>query len=80
MGGDLVAKDRVKDDQVTITDQTQSVALIVVNMIDFYVILGIDWLAENHASIDFRKKEVIISPLSGPNFKFKGTCIETTQR
>lgn len=49
-------------------------------MIDFYVILGIDWLAENHAGIDFRKKEVIISPLSGPNFKFKGTCIETTQR
>ena len=49
-------------------------------MTNFDVILGMNWLAENHASIDYHKKEVIFSSLLGPNFKFKGTCIGTTPK
>ena len=49
-------------------------------MTDFDVILGMDWLAENHATIDCRTKEVIFSLLSGPSFKFKGTCTKTTPK
>ena len=37
-----------------------------------------DWLAENCASIDCHKKEVVFSPLAGPSFRFKGTSIGTT--
>ena len=72
-GVDLVSRDRVKDGQVIIGNQTLNVDLMVVNMTDFDVILGMDWLAENRASIDCRKKEVKFSPPTGPTFKFKGT-------
>ncbi|KAL4010607.1 hypothetical protein IC575_030109 [Cucumis melo] len=41
-------------------------------MLDFDVILGIDWLAANHASIDCSRKEVAFNPLSMVSFKFKG--------
>ncbi|TYJ97505.1 pol protein [Cucumis melo var. makuwa] len=40
-------------------------------MHDFEVILGIDWLAANHASIDCSSKEVV-NPPTGTSFKFKG--------
>ena len=39
---DLVARDKVKNDQVIIGNQTLSVDLMVVNMMDFDVILGMD--------------------------------------
>ncbi|KAL0556453.1 hypothetical protein IC582_004967 [Cucumis melo] len=41
-------------------------------MLDFYVILGMDWLAANHASIDFSRKKVTFNPSSLASFKFKG--------
>ena len=54
-----------------------NVDLIVVSMMDFNIILlGMDWLAENHTSIDCYKREVIFSPPSVSSFNFKGACIE----
>lgn len=41
------------------------------------VILGMDWLAKNHASIDCHKKEVIFTPPFKTEFKFKGTSLGT---
>ncbi|KAL0540140.1 hypothetical protein IC582_024370 [Cucumis melo] len=41
-------------------------------MLDFDVILGMDWLAANHASIDCSRKEVAFNPPSMASFKFKG--------
>ncbi|KAL0537135.1 hypothetical protein IC582_026105 [Cucumis melo] len=41
-------------------------------MLDFDVILGMDWLAVNHASIDCSRKEVAFNPPSMASFKFKG--------
>ncbi|KAA0065337.1 ty3-gypsy retrotransposon protein [Cucumis melo var. makuwa] len=41
-------------------------------MLDFDVILGMDWLAANHASIDCSCKEVAFNPPSMASFKFKG--------
>ena len=58
----LVTKDRVNNGQEIVVDQTLSIDLIVVKMTDFNVILGMDWLAENRASIDCRKKKVVFSP------------------
>ncbi|KAL0551567.1 hypothetical protein IC582_010656 [Cucumis melo] len=40
-------------------------------MLDFDVILGMDWLAANHASIDCSRKEVAFNPPSMASFKFK---------
>ncbi|KAL0536865.1 hypothetical protein IC582_025828 [Cucumis melo] len=41
-------------------------------MLDFDVILGMDWLAANHASIDCSRKEVAFNPTLMASFKFKG--------
>ena len=53
---------------------------MVVNMTDFDLILGMDWLDENCASIDCRKKEVKFSPPVRPTFKFKGTSTRITSK
>ena len=79
-GVDLVTKNRVKDGQVVIAGQTIHVDLKVVDMTDFDVILEMDWLAENFASIDCHKKEVIFTPPNGLTFKFKGTSTGTTPK
>ncbi|KAL0548769.1 hypothetical protein IC582_013239 [Cucumis melo] len=41
-------------------------------MHDFAVILGMDWLTVNHASIDCFRMEVVFNPPTGTSFKFKG--------
>ncbi|TYJ96191.1 putative polyprotein [Cucumis melo var. makuwa] len=41
-------------------------------MRDFDVILGIDWLSANNASIDCSRKEIVFNPPSATSFKFKG--------
>ncbi|KAA0052288.1 hypothetical protein E5676_scaffold113G001050 [Cucumis melo var. makuwa] len=48
-------------------------------MEDFNVILGMDWLSANHASIDCFRKEVVFNPPSGTSFKFKGAGIVYTR-
>ena len=45
---------------------------IVLNMRDFDVILGMDWLATNYVSIDCFRKEVKSSPPMEASFKFRG--------
>ena len=44
----------------------------VLDMQDFDVILGMDWLSANRASIDYSCKEVVFNPHSAASFKFKG--------
>ena len=51
---------------------TIDVTLLVLNMHDFAVILGMDWLTVNHASIDCFRMEVVFNPPTGTSFKFKG--------
>ncbi|TYK04606.1 pol protein [Cucumis melo var. makuwa] len=48
-------------------------------MRDFDVILGMDWLSANHASIDCFGKEVVFNPPSEPSFKFRGAGIVYTR-
>ena len=52
---------------------------MVVKMTDIDVVLGMNFLAANHANIECRKKKVVFSPSVGPSFKFKGTNTKTTQ-
>ncbi|KAA0046091.1 ty3-gypsy retrotransposon protein [Cucumis melo var. makuwa] len=61
----------VKGCQIEITSHVIEVTLLVVDMLDFDVILGMDWLAANHASIDCSRKEVAFNPPSMASFKFK---------
>ncbi|TYK11728.1 ty3-gypsy retrotransposon protein [Cucumis melo var. makuwa] len=67
----LLSKEKIKACWVEITNQMLDVTLLVLDMQDFDVILGMDLLSANHASIDCFRKEVVFNPPSGTSFKFK---------
>ncbi|KAL0553580.1 hypothetical protein IC582_007480 [Cucumis melo] len=71
-GESMLSKEKVKACLIEITGHVIEVTLIVLDMLDFDVILGMDWLAANHASIDCSRKEVTFNPPSMASFKFKG--------
>ncbi|KAA0063198.1 gag protease polyprotein [Cucumis melo var. makuwa] len=68
----MLSKDKIKACQVKIANHVLDVTLLVLDMRDFDVILGMDWLSANHASIDCSPKEVVYNPPSATSFKFKG--------
>ncbi|KAL0561158.1 hypothetical protein IC582_001578 [Cucumis melo] len=68
----MLSKEKVKACQIEIAGHVIKVTLLVLDMLDFDVILGMDWLAANHASIDCSRKEVAFNPPSLASFKFKG--------
>ncbi|KAL0546159.1 hypothetical protein IC582_016065 [Cucumis melo] len=68
----MLSKEKVKACQIEIAGHVIEVTLIVLDMLDFDVILGMDWLAANHASIDCSRKEVTFNPPSMASFKFNG--------
>ncbi|KAA0033251.1 pol protein [Cucumis melo var. makuwa] len=68
----MLSKEKVKACQIEIAGHVIEVTLLVLDMLDFDVILGMDWLAANHANIDCSRKEVAFNPPSMASFKFKG--------
>ncbi|KAL0544915.1 hypothetical protein IC582_020045 [Cucumis melo] len=68
----MLSKEKVKACQIEIAGHVIEVTLLVLDMLDFDVILGMDWLAANHASINCSRKEVSFNPPSMASFKFKG--------
>ncbi|KAL0556808.1 hypothetical protein IC582_005325 [Cucumis melo] len=68
----MLSKEKVKACQIEIAGHVIEVTLLVLDMLDFDVILGMDWLATNHASIDCSRKEVAFNPPLMASFKFKG--------
>ncbi|KAA0067512.1 ty3-gypsy retrotransposon protein [Cucumis melo var. makuwa] len=72
LGEVMLSKDKIKACQVEIANHVLDVTLLVLDMRDFDVILGMDWLSTNHESIDYSRKEVVFNPSSTVSFKFKG--------
>ncbi|TYK18077.1 gag protease polyprotein [Cucumis melo var. makuwa] len=70
-GENMLSEEKVKACQMEIAGHVIEVTLLVLDMLDFDVILGMDWLAANHASIDYSRKEVAFNPPSMASFKFK---------
>ncbi|KAL0560521.1 hypothetical protein IC582_000926 [Cucumis melo] len=58
----MLSKDKVKACQVEIANHVLDVTLLVLDMQDFDVILGMDWLSTNHESINCSRKKVVFSP------------------
>ncbi|TYK19408.1 ty3-gypsy retrotransposon protein [Cucumis melo var. makuwa] len=73
----MLSKDKIKACQVEIANHVLDVTLLVLDMWDFDVILGMNWLSANHASIECSCKEVVFNPRSAASFKFKraGTVV-----
>ncbi|KAL0536372.1 hypothetical protein IC582_025319 [Cucumis melo] len=68
----LLSKEQIKACRVEIANRMLDVTLLVLDMQDFDVILGMDWLSANHANIDCYGKEVVFNPPSEASFKFRG--------
>ncbi|TYJ98730.1 pol protein [Cucumis melo var. makuwa] len=77
--GGHVVKRKDKGMPGRVADHMLDVTLLVLDMQDFDVILGMDWLSANHSSIDCFRKEVVFNPPSRTSFKFKGAGIVYTR-
>ena len=57
---------------VLIRDRESPVDLVLLDVMDFDVILGMDWLSQHYATVDCRRKEVIFKIPNVEEFKFVG--------
>ncbi|XP_073226982.1 uncharacterized protein [Cicer arietinum] len=72
VGGNLLAKSVYRCCDITIDGKVFSVDLVVIDLIDFDVILGMDWLAFHHATLDCHDKVVKFEIPGQSVFSFQG--------
>ena len=71
--GDPLFSDRVvKDSRVLIGGQEFPTDLVALDMRDFDVVLGMDWLSRHRATVDCYKKEVKLHRPGKLEVKFRG--------
>ena len=71
--GDPLLADRVvRDSRVLIEEQEFPADLVALDMRDFDVVLGMDWLSRHRATLDCYKKEVKLLKPGKMEVKFKG--------
>ena len=80
MGDYLVCNPMLKSCVIQIEDREMLANLILIDMYDYGVILGMDWLIAYHASVDCFRKEVVFRPLGEPEFRFKGSRMHALPR
>ncbi|KAL0421010.1 UNVERIFIED_CONTAM: Transposon Tf2-11 polyprotein [Sesamum latifolium] len=59
-GGVILVNRVVRSCPVVVEGDTLYADLVVINLREFDVILGMDWLASNHAVVDYQTKEVAV--------------------
>ncbi|XP_073222410.1 uncharacterized protein [Cicer arietinum] len=72
VGENLLAKSVYHSCDITIDGKVLSVDLIVIDFVDFDVILGMDWLALHHATLDCHNKVVKFEIPGQLVFSFQG--------
>ena len=70
----------LRDCCVMIGYRDMTVDLVLLDLQDFDVILGMDWLASYHASVDYFEKKVTFSIPSQPKFSFEGKHVDKPLR
>ena len=79
LAGDSLVSDRViTDSRVLIGGQEFPADLVALNMRDFDVVLGMDWLPRHRATLDCYKQEVKLHKLGKLEVKFRGILIHAT--
>ncbi|XP_070028964.1 uncharacterized protein [Nicotiana sylvestris] len=66
VGDSVIAKQAYRDCIIVVHGQSTIADLIKLDMVEFHVIMGMDWLASNHANIDCRSKIVRFQFLGEP--------------
>ena len=70
----------IRDCCVMIGYREMTIDLVLLDLQDFDVILGMDWLASYHASVDCFGKRVTFSIPGQPNFSFEGKHVDKPLR
>ncbi|KAL6321014.1 hypothetical protein AAG906_011987 [Vitis piasezkii] len=79
--GDFVVVNKIlRDCCVMIGYREMTVDLVLLDLQDFDVILGMDWLASYHAYVDCFGKRVTFSIPSQPDFSFEGKHVDKPLR
>ena len=79
-GVSMCASYVLKSCEVCLGKEKLHADLIILDLFDFDVILGMDWLARYRAIIDCNEKRVLFSPLDGPYFTFEGSKVRRLSR
>ncbi|XP_060965314.1 uncharacterized protein LOC133034278 [Cannabis sativa] len=74
----MISSRGVRDAPIRITDKELSGYLIELEMRDYDLILGMDWLSRHGATIDCRKRTVTFTPESGEAFIFEGIKVKSS--
>ncbi|RVX07696.1 Retrovirus-related Pol polyprotein from transposon 17.6 [Vitis vinifera] len=80
MGDSVVASRMLRNCIVMIGYREMPVDLVLLDLQDFDVILGMDWLASYHASVDCFEKRVTFSIPGQPKFSFEGKHVDRPLR
>ena len=75
-GDPLLAERVVRDSRVLIEGQEFPADLVALDMRDFHVVLGMDWLSRHRATLDCYKKEVKLNRPGKLEVRFRGLCRE----
>jgi hypothetical protein len=78
VGKSVICRKIVMGCPIHIEGRTLMANLIVFDMEGFDIILGMDWLSNNHAIIDCHNKEIIFRLPADSEFKFVGTKVDAT--
>ena len=76
VGDSVVTRKMLKDCLVMIGYREMPVDLVLLDLQDFDVILGMDWLASYHASVDCFRKRVTFSIPGQPEFSVEGKHVD----
>ena len=77
LAGDPLLADRVvRDSRVLIRGQEFPADLVALDMRDYDVVLGMDWLSRHRVTLDCYKNEVKFHRLGKLKVKFRGMCIK----
>ncbi|XP_070025786.1 uncharacterized protein [Nicotiana sylvestris] len=79
--GDFVVVDRIyRSCMVTFCGFEMREDLLLLDMIDFEIILGMDWLSPYHAILDCHAKTVTLVMLGLPRLEWKDSTVDTSSR
>ncbi|GJV36238.1 putative reverse transcriptase domain-containing protein [Tanacetum coccineum] len=77
MGNIVVISHELRNCLLSVGDNIRSVNLLPLEMSDFNIILGMEWLTEHRATIDYHTKRVIFGDLNNPEFIYHGLLPES---
>ncbi|GKV15510.1 hypothetical protein SLEP1_g26297 [Rubroshorea leprosula] len=73
LGGVMTTREMCRTIDIYIDGRQLSASLFVLDISDFDIILGMDWLSKHFASIDCHRKWVIFNIPGEPEFSFQGS-------